>query len=271
MQPRYRDQTFDEFCRLMATGEVFSMARYGDGERQWLLGDNLVNCDGHGGHPDAAEALKQSLLRWRGREQGRFYPQVRMVFDRKLPDGITEHPWADWDRRFWAWMCENDLGHLVMTTHFAPVFGLMDSVEQGVEFPLLPILRRLPVVLVGPEYLMRPVEHRGQRPTRPLSSVFPIRHFIPVAAKNCWLDHERVREELERIHRDDTARPLCVLLSCSLLSNVLIGELHDTVGQDSWLIDTGSLWDPFVGVVTRCYHTPITPKLQKLLGAGCGL
>jgi hypothetical protein len=273
--PSLKYVPFDVTAEL-ASGRIFSYAKYGDGERRWLLDDDITNCDGHAAHRDAAEALRQSLTQWRRRKQNGFMPEAYIVPGRGYPDG-SQHELADWDERFLEWIKQHGLGKLTWSQWNMPMTQLIRDATIGVEFSLVTALKQLPVVLVGPEYLMRPVEYVNapytvgltnstkQRPTRPLSSVFPVRHFIPVAAKDCWLDHERVRGELERIHRDDTARPLCVLLSCSLLSKVLIGELYDTIGQDCWMIDTGSLWDPFVGITTREYQLPITPRLNYLM------
>lgn len=40
------------------------------------------------------------------------------------------------------------------------------------------------------------------------------------------------------------------LFSCGMAANVFISELHGKV--NSWLIDVGHIWDPFVGNMSRC-------------------
>jgi len=54
--------------------------------------------------------------------------------------------------------------------------------------------------------------------------------------------------------------PALFSISASVVSNIIIYELHDKM-KDSWLIDFGSLWDPYVGYLTRSYHREIIKKL----------
>ena len=42
--------------------------------------------------------------------------------------------------------------------------------------------------------------------------------------------------------------------SASMATNVIVDELHSVVGDKCWMIDFGSIWDPFVGNITRSYH-----------------
>jgi len=43
-------------------------------------------------------------------------------------------------------------------------------------------------------------------------------------------------------------------LSASMATNVIVDELYDVIGDRCTMIDFGSIWDPFVGVMSRSYH-----------------
>ena len=43
-------------------------------------------------------------------------------------------------------------------------------------------------------------------------------------------------------------------LSASMATNVIVDELYDVIGDKCFMIDFGSIWDPFVGKMSRSYH-----------------
>ena len=42
--------------------------------------------------------------------------------------------------------------------------------------------------------------------------------------------------------------------SASMATNVIVDEMYDEIGDQCWMIDFGSIWEPFVGKITRSYH-----------------
>ena len=238
----------------LRAGRVFSLARYGDGEKHWILGDRLTNCDGHRAFLDGSAALRLSLTRWRDNPPARLFCSLANVPNLKRPDG-SDHPWARLDRRFAGWLDDEGLATRLnwVKSHFF-LGAHHEAIAAGAELELVSALRGLPVVLVGPLHLMYPLPLRGRLPSKPLSDTFPVQHFIPVNQRDCWLDYERVKIAMLDAHRMNTKRPLVFLLSASFLAKVLISELYRTIGQDCFLIDTGSLWEPFVGLAIRDYQ-----------------
>ena len=46
--------------------------------------------------------------------------------------------------------------------------------------------------------------------------------------------------------------------SASMATNVMIDELYPIVGDKCWMIDFGSIWDPFIGNMIRSHHLKYT-------------
>lgn len=113
--------------------------------------------------------------------------------------------------------------------------------------PLVRQLRQMRVIVVGPRYLQA---LRGR--------VFDFERFVAVAPRNCFADCKAIRNELFR------APPGVVMaFSAGPTAKVLISELWRVKRKDTWLIDFGSLWDPYCGKNTRRYHKRITKAVQK--------
>ena len=101
--------------------------------------------------------------------------------------------------------------------------------------PLVNALRKKKFVMVGPEWLEN------------LSFVDEV---IVIKEKNCWDDVDDIEKELS--HYND-----CVIgFAAGPTANVIIHRLHGT----NQLIDFGSVWDVYCGVVTRKYHKKITDQ-----------
>lgn len=71
---------------------------------------------------------------------------------------------------------------------------------------------------------------------------------IAIPDKNCWLEYERVKANIAHL-----VRPGAIVLYCaSMMSEVLIDEFKDC---NLIQIDCGSVFDPYVGVNSRSYHS----------------
>jgi hypothetical protein len=79
---------------------------------------------------------------------------------------------------------------------------------------------------------------------------------IPVSPINCWLEYEKTKKELSgQIRSVDI-----VLYSACMLSKVLIDDFnHIDVTQ----IDMGSVFDPYVGICSRGYHSALMKSWEK--------
>jgi hypothetical protein len=88
------------------------------------------------------------------------------------------------------------------------------------------------IVLVGPAHLAGLIEEMVH---------------IVVPDLNAWLLYKEINDQL-RYHIQKDA---VVLLSCGMMAEVLLYENRDS---DCTIIDTGSVFDPIVGVRSRSYH-----------------
>jgi hypothetical protein len=101
--------------------------------------------------------------------------------------------------------------------------------------PLVNVLRKKKFVMVGPQWLEN------------LSFVDEV---IVIKEKNCWEDVDDIHKELSHYHD-------CVIgFAAGPTANVLIHRLHGT----NQLIDFGSVFDVYSGVITRKYHNEITDQ-----------
>jgi hypothetical protein len=88
------------------------------------------------------------------------------------------------------------------------------------------------IILVGPAHL---------------AGLFEEMVHIVVPDLNAWLLYKTINEQLiYHIQKD-----CVVLLSCGMMAEVLLYENRDS---DCTIIDTGSVFDPLVGVMSRRYH-----------------
>lgn len=101
---------------------------------------------------------------------------------------------------------------------------------DGHLYLLLEALAKRDVVCVGPLHLA------------PLFD-----QMIVIPDKNCWLSHDKIKYNLEFLIETNKVVVLCA----SMMSEVLIKEFED---EDITMIDCGSVFDPFVGKLSRRYH-----------------
>ena len=112
--------------------------------------------------------------------------------------------------------------------------------RHGHLYPFIKALREtdLPIVVVGPERL-KALNGR----------VFPIAEFIKIPNKDCFVLIDQIMLKVLSL-----ARPAIVMFSAGPAAKVMCWQLHSRIGGQSFLLDLGSLWDPYVGKHTRRYH-----------------
>jgi len=215
------------FSDKIVAGEVFSFSRYGDGEWSAMLGKKGANCDGHSYLPAMGKELKVSVAKPRPKP---LIYGIQNMSARKMADKIRpflkkdfEYDWADSD-----------------VFHYA-------SWNEKL-YPMVEALRGKKVCHVGPDYLVR----------KPLGFLTTAGR-VSIPKRNCYKHKKRIKDGI--IHY---AKPGVVFAMCaSMLTEVLIWELFPQIGKTSWMIDFGSVWDPYVKNPTRRYHKHVTPPVRK--------
>lgn len=80
--------------------------------------------------------------------------------------------------------------------------------------------------------------------------LFPFfRYGVAIPDKNCWLDYRELKNGLRRAMSGDS--DTVILLCASMMSEVII---HDFRDYPVTIIDCGSVFDPYVGKLSRSYH-----------------
>ncbi len=215
------------YVSQLETGVPFAFSRWGDGEWRALLGYAGENCDGH----PYSGALREDLTR---------------VLESRPTYRVGLQPFAvrTLGRDITRWLTRRGMS---LPWVNADVFHRA-SIEDGLA-PLVSALATRSVVLIGPQRL------------EALDLVPHVGHVV-IPERNCYAHYpETLQEACEAI--SDLGGHLVVSVSAGMMANLLIDDLHRLYPEHTYL-DMGSLWDPYVGRVTRTYHRAIMGRLKPL-------
>jgi hypothetical protein len=215
---RVRPRPLSYYVSMLRDRKPFSFSRFGDGEWNAILDKPGENCDGHAFFSELGADLRDAIMH-------------------KLPYlyGMQVRAVKCMGKEIWQFLAKNQTG---IDWHDADVFHYCNN--AGSLFPLVRQLRTMKVVVVGPTHL------RGLA-----DSVFPYAGFIEIPLKNCYLDKENILKRMGEYREKAGPGPAVYAFSASMTTNVLIHRLYPAMGDTSWLIDFGSLWDVYVGVKSR--------------------
>jgi len=214
------------YADKLSKGEPFSFIRYGNGEWDCIM--NLYHRTRSGSQkftPDLRKALKDSLVKKRA---GPYYLALQS------PDFLKRVKLLP---KLEKWLKNNAPGR---DWYNGEVFARAS--RHGQMFPLVSAMKQHRVVVVGPPWLMK----------LPFASV-----FVPITKRNCWTNVDAIEKQLRDL------KGVVISFSAGPATKVLIHRLHPIIGKHSWLIDFGSVWDPYCGVKSRHYHGRITPAVQR--------
>ena len=203
----------------LKSNEKFSFTRWGDGEWGCVFGAEGHNVDRHQYFPEMSEGLLEALVVDKGYIKAT-WPLTVPMFSRINPL-ITE------------FIEVNDIDY---EWHDARVWE--EEAMKGKLNPLIKQLEEMDFIVVSEESKRR------------LSVKYT--DFIEVPAVDCFLEKDSIKEKV--IDMCDKYDKPVFGFSASMATNVIVDELHSVVGDKCWMIDFGSIWDPFVGNITRSYH-----------------
>jgi hypothetical protein len=210
----------------LRNGERFAFTRYGNGEWDCIL--DLYHRTRSGSqtfNPALRKALTETLTQHVG---GTSYPAIQST---GYLERIGLMPQIE------PWLADNAPG---LDWHDGEVFH--HASRRGQLYPLVDALRGYRVVVVGPPHLLG----------LPFASV-----FVPVKGHNCWDEVDAIEAQLTRLSN-------CVVtFSAGPAAKVLIHRLYPVIGKSCWLLDMGSLWDPYCGVKSRRYHKHIDKRIIR--------
>jgi len=232
MKPLYKPG-LGFYVEKLQRGEPFSFVRYGDGEWNYLL-DREKYVDSKDLQRYVSElhaALTASILE----------PRMENYYLALQNHGYLGP--RGYIPRIDQWLKEHKAPKI--NWHFGTVFHRASG--SGQLWPLIKALQIRPLVMVGPEWL------------RKLTFAMKLTSIPP---KHCWSSAELVETQLQNV-----ASGSVVSFSAGPMAKVLIHRLAPILGQHSWLIDFGSLWDPYCGVKSRQYHKIMSAKtIRRNLG-----
>jgi hypothetical protein len=235
----YREVPLEWFVQRVRAREPLTLTRWGDGE--WscvipgLAGSRPTNSDGHRFFAELGEELRGLLLARPAYLLG-MAPHVLSSFGEQIGSFLAEHELEELD-----WIDARPF-------HRASIRGELE--------PFVHALARGPLIVVGPAHL------------RALAQALGAAAFIEVPARDCYLQLDRIHAVCEQALRGMPAGTF-LSVSAGMPANVLIHRLHDTFGDRHLLVDIGSLWDPYVGVLSRNYMRKLGPlRLPDTEGLG---
>jgi hypothetical protein len=216
--------SFESIIDRVRSHEPFSFVRYGDGE--WLLiMDHSPRLLQVIRETDdqVCEDLADTLRHWNGAVLGMQGTQDGSYLVRK-------NLWS----RVGAWITAN---HLDLPWVWADV--LHTASMNNRLGTLVDALRERQVTLVGPAYLS--------------SLPFYHRHLVT--------DEFSAHKQVDNLYQELKDLPAtAIVFCCSIAAKILIHRLH---GRGHLLLDCGSVFDPYAGVLSRKYMR--TPAFLKVL------
>jgi len=226
-------------------GEQFSFVRYGNGEWECVL--DLFHITRSGSQrfsPSLREALIKTVTEQR---IGNYYPAIQCIKYLELqPMNLLEKikEWLLFNSAYPFWYC-GDVFHNaagkgdIYIDENEIVYRHVD--DNANLYPLVKAISNYHVVVVGPPWLQK----------------LPfVDTFVEVKPRDCWNDFEEIRDSL-LCYRDSV-----ISFSAGPTTKVLIHNLYPQIGDTCWLIDFGSLWDPYCGVNSRSYHREMSSDMK---------
>lgn len=217
--------TFDQILTQLAEKKPFVFMRYGDGEiRAILQPGSGQNCDGHEYFPEMGVALDDVLQHQN--ENQTFYMGLQSLGKRLYPEFINRYPNIQWS--------DADI------LHCASIAGRIGDLVNA----LVPST----TLLIGPAHLDHAVGKDW------IGRHHAWMAHIKTPTKNAWQSYEDLYERIKDFLIDIPLQT--ILFSCGMMAEPLIAQLHRRFPEVT-MIDTGSVWDPYAGVISRVYHQEI--------------
>ena len=222
------NNSLEFYIDKLKTNEKFSFTRWGDGEWSCVFGAKGHNCDKHQYFESMSEELTRALVDDKGYYKATWPMSVPMLTGiSHLILGMKEkYDLKDnWvDARVWE-----------------------ESAMQDTIGPLIKQLEKMDFVVVS------------EKSKKDLTIDY--KDFIEIPVVDCYLEKENIKNEIKRL-TEKYDKPIFGL-SASMATNVIVDELFEEIGDKCWMIDFGSIWEPYIGKVSRSYHNRYINKEIK--------
>lgn len=222
------------YAHRIRHGPSFAFVRYGEGEWKTIVSDiPLQKKSRLGRNPDVRAAFQRTIIKCHQNDNYKVALWHQEYFIHVMRRQAELEAWIK--RNVPAWVKWYD-GRIWRAT-----------VEQGQLYPLIRAMReqKLPIILVGPQRIARRIG-------------IPVTQHIVTHPKRVWQERKRIEKEILKF-----GRPALVAFSASGATKILIHNLWPAIGQHSYLIDFGAMWDGLCGFKTRPFHRRLTPALIR--------
>ena len=216
--------------------DPFTFIRYGDGEWSAIINDGRA-MTGSRSHkltiPAMQEQLRQSLLE--KPVSDRYIIALReTALNAQISNWITNSKVKGW----------HDCTVFYKASRRGQLFPLLDAIRQS-DFEL---------VVIGPPNLSKLQAATG----------LPVKQFIPIPKRNCFgVITEKIKMVLEQ-----KEKPMIISISAGPPGKLIAWRLFKHIGNNSFIIDFGSLWDVYSGSPSRKYQRNMKKEtITKNLGA----
>ena len=209
----------DFYINKLKNDEKFSFTRWGDGEWGCVFGAKGHNCDRHQYFEDMSKELSHALVHDKNYYKATWPMTVPMMGG--IKDLILEFKEKynlneNWvDARIWE-----------------------EAAMQGQIKPLVKQLEDMDFIIVS------------EKSKRELPMNY--RDFIEVPEVDCYLEKRNIQKQV--IELTEKYKKPVFGFSASMATNVIVDELYEVIGDKCWMIDFGSIWEPYIGKVSRSYH-----------------
>jgi hypothetical protein len=251
------NQPLQWYVDLVDSDKPFTKTRWGDSEWRAVLIESFdmfdqlgrlmphwgnpkrVDCQGNRSHfyADLTTALCKLL---------RDKPDYIFTTARRFGSVDTAPHWHGLAKLIKKWIDENKLGSI----KWQDMDTLYRALAEGELKPFVDAVRRRKVVVVGPRHLRK-------------LELFSVAHYVNVPRFDAYAERDEVLIETRAL-LETQKEPCLVSFSAGMLTEVLIHQLHPDFGETHSLVDMGSLWDPFVGEMSRSYMKKMDPKVLKI-------
>jgi hypothetical protein len=217
--------SLQHYIGKLQSNEKFSFTRWGDGEWGCAFGAQGANCDNHKYFPKMSSDLIKAL------KHDKQY--IKASWPLSVPMFSVIHPQ----------IVEFIEKHSIQTNwHDARVWE--EAAMAGEVNPLVDQLEQMNFIIVSEK-------NKQKLP-------FSYTDFIEIPEVNCYLEKNKIKRQV--IEMCNTYTNPVFGFSASMASNVIIDQLYDEVGDKCWMIDFGSIWEPYIGQITRSYHNRYKTK-----------
>ncbi len=233
---------FSQYVNWMHSNEYFSYVRYGDGEWKVLLKESGRNGRAHMITPEFHRDMRACLFKNAyslavlfGMQRNTYRPEGRQaeidIFLEK--NGLVNIPWVT-----------------------AEIFH--HASRDGELFSLIKEMRERNVVLIGPGFLAG------------LSEILGFEHseFVEVPERDCFEEKDRVLRECLDLQAD-LGDGMVYSFSAGPAAEVFILHLQEEI-PNNFFIDSGSMWDIFVGRRTRRYTQDLENYTEEIIKKNLG-